>query len=81
MFTWGNMIIIGTRSTKTSLSKLNSTEIMLRPAPSSRSVLVTAMLLMVGVQTRGIVPTVLVDLGWSRASLKEFPHSAHRFDL
>ena len=36
----------------------------------------TGMLLMVGVQTRGIVPTVLVDLGWLRAS-KEILCSDH----
>ena len=40
------------------------------------SVLVTAMLLMVGVQTRGMVPTVLLDLGWSLAS-KEILYSDH----
>ena len=36
----------------------------------------TTMLLMVGVQARGIVPTVLVDLGWSLAS-KEILYSDH----
>ena len=45
-----------------------STEMTFRPAPPSMRVLLTAMLLMVGVQTRGRVPTVLVDLGWSLAS-------------
>ena len=40
------------------------------------SVLVTATLLMVGVQTRGVVPAAPVDLGWSSAS-KEILYSDH----
>ena len=39
-----------------------------KPAPPSMSILVTAMLLMVGVQIKGMVPTALVDLGWSLKS-------------
>ena len=46
----------------------DSTEMTLRPAPPSMSVLETAILLMVGVQTNGMVPTVEVDLGWSSES-------------
>jgi hypothetical protein len=40
------------------------------------SVLVTATLLMVGVHTIGMVPTVLVDLGWSLES-KEIRYCDH----
>jgi hypothetical protein len=40
-----------------------STEMMLRPAPPSMRVRLTAMLLMVGVHNRGIVPTPLVEVG------------------
>ena len=50
-----------------SISKV-STEMTFMPAPPSMGVLLTAMLLMVGVHTRGTVPIVLVDLGWSLAS-------------
>ncbi len=39
-----------------------------KPTPPSMSVLATAMLLMMGVHTRGMVPTALVDLGWSLES-------------
>jgi hypothetical protein len=40
-------------------------EMMLRPAPPSMIVRLTAMLLMVGVHKRGIVPTPLVEVGLS----------------
>jgi hypothetical protein len=40
-----------------------STEMMLRPTPPSMRVRLTAMLLMVGVHKRGIVPTPLVEVG------------------
>ena len=42
----------------------------------SRSVFVMAILLMVWLQTRGMVPTVPADLGWSLPS-KEILHSDH----
>jgi hypothetical protein len=45
-----------------------STEMMLRPAPPSMRVRLTATLLMVGVHKRGIVPTPLVEAGWSSSS-------------
>ena len=45
-----------------------STDSTLSPAPPSISILVTATLLMVGVHTSGMVPTVLVVLGWLLAS-------------
>jgi hypothetical protein len=37
-------------------------------APPSMRVRLTAMLLMVGVHKRGIVPTPLVEVGWSSSS-------------
>jgi hypothetical protein len=40
-------------------------EMMLRPAPPSMRVRLTAMLLIVGAHKRGIVPTALVEIGWS----------------
>jgi hypothetical protein len=45
-----------------------STEMMLRPAPPSMRVRLTAMLLMVGMHKRGIVPTPLGEAGWSSSS-------------
>jgi hypothetical protein len=41
---------------------------MLRTAPPSMRVRLTAMLLIVGVHKRGIVPTALVEIGWSSSS-------------
>jgi hypothetical protein len=38
------------------------------PAPPSMRVRLTAMLLMVGMHTMGIVPTALVEIGWSSSS-------------
>jgi hypothetical protein len=41
---------------------------MLRPAPPSMRVRLTAMLLIVGVHKRVTVPMALVEIGWSSSS-------------
>jgi hypothetical protein len=48
------------------LEVLNEDDVKARP--TSMRVRLTAMLLIVGVHKRGVVPTALVEIGWSSSS-------------